>query len=240
MTYINEILGYFEENKNLVIPLGMFILFILIAFLAHHFSNKNRIIRAFKAARRKQINRIQAHEYAKVIGRAKPKESPLIGPLSGRSCVYYHVLVEVKGDKNWRRLVNEEQFQDFFIESNSEKALVKITSLKKQFKVLYLVKDYKEHSGFRNTPSKKLEAYLKAHGKNNLGVFGINKTIRYQEGIIEVEETIGVKGVAHWQTLDEPINNYTYSKILTLSGNKKQKLLVTDEPKALLRDKTRL
>ncbi|MDB4402173.1 hypothetical protein N9169_01765 [Algibacter sp.] len=82
----------------------------------------------------KPINRIQENEYAKIIGRAKHVNQPLEAPLSGRKCVYYQVIVEVKGYKSWRRIINNEKHQDFFIESNSEMAIVKISSLQKSMK----------------------------------------------------------------------------------------------------------
>jgi len=126
----------------------------------------------------------------------------------------------VKGDKSWRRIINNEKHKDFFIESNSEMAIVKMSSIQKSMKCFYLVKDYKEKSGFRNDATEKLEAYLKLHNKKSTAFLGINKTVRYAEGIIE---------------LNEPIEGYSYSKILTLTGTKKEKLLVTNEPKALLR-----
>ena len=55
-------------------------------------------------------------------------------PLGGRRCVYYQVIVEVKGDKSWRRIINDEKHQDFFIESNSEMAIVKMSLLQKSMK----------------------------------------------------------------------------------------------------------
>mgnify|MGYP000748910719 CR=1 FL=1 len=49
---------------------------------------------------------------------------------------------------------------------------------------------------------------------------------------IELDEKIAVLGVAKWKTLKEPIEGFSYSKILTLSGIDKQKLLITDIKKA--------
>ena len=86
----------------------------------------------------------------------------------------------------------------------------------------------------------KLEAYLKQHNKKSMGILGINKTIRYTEGVIELDEPIAIKGIAKWKVLKEAIKGYSYSKILTLEGTKKEKLLITDEPKALLRINHRL
>lgn len=218
----------------------MFSAVIIFALIASYFSNKKIMLREFKKSRKKGINRIQENEYAKIIGKAKHVHEPLEAPLSGRQCVYYHVVVEVKGDKNWRRIINDEKHQDFFIESNSEMAIVKMSDTLNTTKRFHLVKDYKEKSGFRNDAPEKLEAYLKHHNKNSTGVLGINKTIRYTEGVIELNEPIAVKGVAKWRSLNAPIEGYSYSKILTLTGTKKEKLLVTDEPKALERIHDRL
>ena len=236
---MEDILLFFKENSKLAIPILMFSAVAIIGVIAYYYSNKKIMLREFRKSRKKQINRIQEHEYAKIIGKAKHVNEPLEAPLSGRKCVYYHVIVEVKGDKSWRKIINEEKHQDFFIESNSEMAIVKMSSLQKSMRRFYLVKDYKEKSGFRNDTPEKLEAYLEYHNKKSTWL-RMNKTIRYTEGIIELNEPIAVKGVAQWKILNEPIEGYSFSKILTLTGTKKEKLLVTDEPKALLRVNDRL
>lgn len=68
---------------------------------------------------------------------------------------------------------------------------------------------------------------------------GFNKDLRYTEGNIELNDAIEVKGIARWKVLKKVITGYSYSKILTLEGAKKEKLLITDEPKALLPVKDR-
>ena len=232
---MKDILIFFEAHSELAIPALMFSAVVIVGVIGYYFSNKKIMLREFKKSRKKPINRIQEREYAKVIGQAKSINEPLEAPLSGRKCVYYHVEVEVRGDKNWRKIINDERYQDFFIETSSEMALVNMSESQKSMRRLYLVKDYNAKSGFRNDAPEKLQAYLKRHNKKSVGVFGGNKTIRYTEGVIELNEPIAVKGVAAWKMLEEPLAGYTYSKILTLSGTKKEKLLVTDKPKALIR-----
>ncbi len=63
--------------------------------------------------------------------------------------------------------------------------------------------------------------------------FGFNKTLKYTEGIIEIGEQITVAGIAKWKSLNEPLPDYPYSKIATLEATDKQKLIITDLPKAL-------
>ncbi|GAA4235078.1 hypothetical protein GCM10022291_16030 [Postechiella marina] len=232
---MENLLTVISDYGEYLIPIIFFSIAISIIAYSFFFSNKNIIIREFKKGRRKSINSIRDKEYVKIIGVAKHVNTPLVAPLSGRSCVYYHIVVEVKGDKSWRRIINDVKSQDFFIESSTEMAIIKTKFLEKNTSICHLVKDYKENSGFRNDANNKLEAYLKSHNKKSTGFLGINKTIRYTEGIIELNEKIGVKGIAKWQSLKEPIVGYSYSKILTLEGTKKQKLLITDEPKALIR-----
>lgn len=230
----------FSNYKQFLIPAIFILLVIIFIITALLFSTKNVIIREFKKGRRKSINSIKENEYVKIIGNAKHVNTPLTAPLSGRQCVYYHVIVEVKGDKNWRRIINDVQSQDFFIKTSTEMGIVKSDFMQKGTSKCHLVKDYKENSGFRNDAPDKLEAYLERHNKKSTGFLGINKTIRYTEGIIELDEKIGVKGIAKWKSLKEPIEGYSYSKILTLEGTKKEKLLITDEPKALIRVQNKL
>lgn len=230
----------FIEVHQFIVPILMFGGFILFAIISYYYSNKNRLLRAFKKSKRKLINNIKENEYTKVIGKAKHVKEPLVAPLSERLCVYYHIIVEVKGDKHWRKIIDDSRSQDFFIESNSEMAIIKAATIAESMKRIHLVKDYKENSGFRNDASDKLEQYLKSHSKKSTGFFNFNKTIRYSEGIIELNEPIAVKGIANWKSLKEPIEGYSYSKIVTLTGDIKNKLLITDEPEALLRIENRL
>jgi len=237
MDYNNSVLSFLHENMRVIIPVLMFLTMLMVGILSIYFSKKNRMLRAFKETRRKNINSIKRNEYAKVIGKAKHIEAPLIAPLSGRKCVYYHVVVEVRGDKTWRKIIDDVKCQDFFISVNTEMAIVQTSDLDKTSNYVHLVKDFNKESGFRNDASEKLETYLKTYSKKSTGLFGVNKQMRYREGVIELNEDIAVKGICEWQNFSEPIDGYSYSKILTLTGTKKQKLLITDEPKALLRVK---
>lgn len=43
-----------------------------------------------------------------------------------------------------------------------------------------------------------------------------------------VGETIAVKGMAQWKAINQEIEGYKGSKILTLTGTKRNKLIITD------------
>lgn len=219
--------------NDVIIPILFIAAIVVMIILGYFFSDKQRILRELKKGRRKQISQIREKEYAKVIGKAKYVDEPLIAPLSGRKCVYYKVHVERKGDKNWHTVVKETKSQDFFIENNSEIAIVKASFETEKNKRVHLVQDHERNSGFLNDASHKLNAYLKQHHKSSTNLLGLNKTMRYKEGIIALDETIAVKGIAKWKALNEPVEGYSYSRILTFDGSPEQKLLITDDPKAL-------
>ena len=231
--FMESMASYLKDHGNILIPIIMFSVIGLIAIVAFYFSDKKIIIRAFKKSRKKSINSVKNNEYVKIIGKAKHVGDSLIAPLSGRPCVYYHVIVEAKTNKNWKNIIDDEKLQDFFIESNSELALIKTNDLENKMRRFYMVKDFKKSSGFNNDTTEKLESYLRLHNKKSIGFLGFNKTMRYTESIIALNEPIGLKGLAKWKSINTPIDGYSYSKILTLTGTKKQKLLLTDEPKAL-------
>lgn len=219
--------------EDIIIPILFITAIVMMIVFGYYFSDKQRILRELKKSRRKPISQVRENEYAKVIGKAKHVDEPLIAPISGRPCVYYKVHVERKGDKSWHTVVRETKSQDFFLESNTELAIVKANFEVEKNKRVYLEEDHKRNSGFMNDASHKLNAYLAQHNKSSTGFFGFNKTLRYKEGIIALNETVAVKGVAKWKALNAPVDGYSYSRILTFEGSAEQKLLITDVPKAM-------
>ena len=158
---MEDVLLFLKENPSILIPIAMFSSVAIIVVLSYYYSNKKIMLREFKKSRKKSINSIRENEYVKIIGKAKHVNEPLIAPLSGRLCVYYHVVVEVKGDKRWNKIINDEKSQDFFIESSSEMAIVKMSTIQKSMRRFFLVKDYKQNSGFRNDAPRKVRSLFK-------------------------------------------------------------------------------
>ena len=215
----------------------IFIIALIIAGLFWHYkSTKQVILRTLKKTVAKPITRIQNKEYAKIIGTAKHVDQPLTAPLSGRKCIFYQLKVERKGSKHgWHTLLEETRTQDFFIATNDEMAIVKLDQ-PNTFRKIYLEKDHQQNSGFLNDANATLERLLKNRGHSSTNLLGFNRTLRYFEGVIELDEKIAVVGIAQWKSLREPIEGFGYSKILTLLGSKDQKLLITDLKKATLND----
>ena len=202
-------------------------------FLVYYFSAKQIIIRKLLKIPYKSLTSIRTNELVKVMGKTLHVEDPLIAPLSKRACIFYHIKIQQKKNSGkhsyWKTILDEEKFQDFFIENNGELAIIQPKQNPKNYKS-YLVVDEKTSSGTFNDPTPEFEALLKTYNIDSTGLFGFNKPLRYTEGIIEVGERITVAGVAKWKTLNEPIPEYRYSKIITVESKDKQKLIITDLP----------
>lgn len=213
---------------------------IIIALIAYFFSQRKNVLRALKKVKAIQINRAQSGEYVKLFGKAQSGTEPLIAPLTGRHCVYYRVRVRKKsGNKNnsWRTIIDDQSVQDFMLEQRGESAIIKTDNFKDVNKS-YIVYDKNFTSGTFNDAKVHLERYLEKHGEKSTGFFGLNKTMKYEESVIHVGENIAVMGIAQWKSIDQPIEGYNYSKILQLSGDLKNKLVITDDPEGLV-DKVR-
>jgi len=222
---------------------GLFILFILgvliFVILSQIYSKKNRILRKLKEYSFKNIQQCKDFEYSKLKGNAFPMGEPLISPIGKRKCLYYKVEVLQKRSNgktsHWHTLVDEEKSLDFILESNAQKALI-TTNIPKKDKRIHLIKDIEHSSRFGKDAPKFLEDYLKSHGANSTGLLGFNKSIRYREGAIEVGEKITVMGIGIWKESDHKFARYS-SKSLVISGDAKNKLIITDDPKAQRKSK---
>ncbi|MDY8137002.1 hypothetical protein [Aquimarina sp. 2201CG5-10] len=220
-------------DKTFYIIIGIIVILSIVA-ISYYFSDRNRILRKLKSVVAKRILLVKENEYAKIIGKAQHIDESLISPIGKRKCVYYQIKVEEeRGGKNkhWHTIIKEEKAIDFIIESKGEKAIIK-PHTGSQAKLVYIIKDVKHKSGFWKDSPAFLENYLKSHGKDSTGLFGFNKKIRYREGVIEIGETIAVMGIGNWKETDQSFDRYS-SKNLFLSGDKTNKLLITDDPKAI-------
>ena len=206
-----------------------------IAFCVYYFNGKQVILRKLAKTRHKSISSLKTNEFVKVHGKALHVQEPLIAPLSKRKCIFYTIEIEKRvstgKSSHWKTIIDDQKIQDFFIEQNGNYVIVKPIKNPRNF-ISHLVIDTKTSSGTFNDPTPEFEALLKQYGIDSETYFGFNKSLRYKEGIIEVGEKITVAGVAKWKTLSEPIPEYSYSKIVELVSEGKEKLIITDHPKA--------
>ncbi|NND63168.1 MAG: hypothetical protein HKN48_08220 [Flavobacteriaceae bacterium] len=191
------------------------------------------MLRELKKSKAESISKIQSGDYVKLKGNALKVIEPLVAPISGRECIFYQVLIEKKGSKNsWHKVVDATETQDFFLGQQGEMVMVKMDIPRSETQI-YLEKDNVQNSSTFAEPSQRMLDYLEKNGASHKNILGFNRRMRYKEGIIAIDEKIVIKGIAQWKSLKQPIEGYSFSKILSLTGTKDQKLIITDLKKAL-------
>jgi hypothetical protein len=211
--------------------------FVLVALYK---SPKHTILRALKKTRRKPIISVREGEYVKIVGNAKSEDAPLLAPLSKRPCVFYEVEVAQVTSEDSETIIHDIQFQDFYIQAGTDSALIQLNRLREKEKLIHLVADHTAKSGTFKKADATLEAFMREHNQNSKGFLGLSKSLKYTERIIEIDEEIAVLGIGKWETNDAPKDRYSSARILTLSGTNTQRLLITDEAKAMERVKRKL
>lgn len=212
---------------------GIFIIAIIvigvIIFASSYFSKSARIKRKIKNAPLKKISDVKDGETAKIIGSVEIVGQPLIAPLSGRKCSYYHIKVEqkVSGNKSshWKTIIEEEVPGKFVLRDGKDCAFIDKNAIE-----TYLVKDRKYSSGFLNDADDVLEKYLQNHGHKSENFFGLNKTLRYSEGVLEPGEKVAVLGTGKWINAEDLYLPTNYYKILKMKSSENEGLYLSDDP----------
>lgn len=215
-------------SNDAYIFIGVLLIIGTIIFISYYYGNKAKILRALKKLDPSSIIHAKENQSVKIIGKISTNNTFLISPLSQRKCVYYKVHVEKNVSRgkssHWETIIEDSQANDFLIESQGENAYVKMQNYKS-----HLIEDSEFKSGTFNDATPKLKEYLNSFGKESEGFLGFNKNIRYKEGILEINEAVAVKGIANWKDPKELNIKDNYSKILVLSGNINDHLILTDD-----------
>jgi len=214
-------------------PFLIFLIFALViisvAIICYYFSKKVVVKRMLKKAVGKKISDFQNGDIAKVIGKVEFVGDPLIAPLSGRQCAYYHILVEEEvssgDDSDWNTLIEEEKAGTFVIRDGRYCAHINCSNIKS-----YLVQDRVFASGYKNDATEVLEKYLQSHGKKSEGLFGFNKTLRYKEGVLEEGELIAVIGKGEWKNASQLQLPGSYGRVLDICSTEQEPVYLSDDP----------
>ncbi len=188
-----------------------------------YFSNKAVVKRKLRNAPFKKISQFRHQTIAKTTGKIAYVIPPLISPLSQRECSHYHIHVEQK-NKNWSTLIEEEVSSKIILKDGDDYALINHSSLKS-----FIVQDKVYSSGFLNDAGEKLEAYLKSKGKKSDYLIGLNKTLRYQEGILEKDEKVTALGQGEWKTAIELGLPEHLDKVLVINPIPKKFVYLSDD-----------
>lgn len=204
------------------------LVFVVVLLFRIFFSRRAIVRRALKRTVVKHIETVREGEIAKIVGRVELVEDKGVAPLSGRSCAGYYVLVQEKtaSSKNshWRTIIEEEKYKDFVINDGTGIAIVNRHKLKS-----YIVKDWKEYSGFRHDTTPALEQYLNVHGFKSRNFIGLNKSIRYSEGVLEPGETVAALGKGCWIERNNGTETGTNVRVLELNSIDGDALYLSDD-----------
>lgn len=203
-----------------------------IVFLVYYFSKNSVIKRNLKKIPAKKISQFLNGDIGKIVGKIEFIGEPLIAPLSKRPCAYYHIYVEQHqgGGKNsrWIKLVEEEVAGKFLIRDGSHFAVIDCNQIK-----TYLVQDKTFQSGFMNDASSPLNEFLSQRGHTSVNFLGLNKSIRYNEGILESGELVAVAGKAEWKEARDLELPESYGRVLEIKQTAEQQVYLSDDPKTV-------
>lgn len=163
-----------------------------IALFGWYFGAAQRLKRQLRAAKPWSLNELPEDTHGRVIGQARALGEQLVGPLTGRPCVYYIAMVEEQRSTGrssyWRTVASETRGVPFMLEDGTGRAIIDPNGAQ-----VALDFDGNSKSGTFNNADPVQEAFLARHGQNSEG-WVFNKTLRYREAMIEIGETISVLG----------------------------------------------
>lgn len=218
--------------KDQYIPILIFAAFGLFIFFALYFSKKAMIKRKLKRATYRRFAEIRRGEVAKLVGKVQFIDEPLVAPLSGRRCAYYHVVVEQRvstgKSSHWKTIIEEEATSKFVLREETRYAYIKSNKIKS-----YVVDDIEYKSGLWEDASNELERYLNDHQLESTGLLGFNKTIRYREGVLEENEEVAVLGTGDWRNASELGLPSELDRVLLIRSPQNDALYLSDSPETV-------
>jgi hypothetical protein len=201
----------------------------IILFISFYYRRKAIVKRKLGKAPLKKISDFQSGETARFNGKVELIDEPLIAPLSKRECAYYYIHVEERvssgKESHWRTLIEEEESCRFVIRDWTKCAFIQDKNIKS-----YIVQDREYKSGFLNDATPELEQYLNQHCFKSEGMLGMNKTIRYREGVLEKGEEITVMGRGEWMNASQVGLPENLNRVLIIRSSEQEKIYLSDDP----------
>jgi len=205
------------------------IVFVTVFLLILFFGKKTIIKRRLKKAELKRLLEFIDGDIAKIVGNVEFIGDGLIAPLSGRKCAYYYVHVEqqVSSGKSshWKTIIEENVVDKFVIRDGVDYAYINDRNVKS-----YIVQDRNYKSGLFNDATQQLENYLHIKGYESENMLGLNKTLRYKEGVLEEGEEIAVFGKGEWKDVDSLNLPEKYRRVLEITSTNEEAIYLSDDP----------
>lgn len=202
-----------------------------------YFGEAQRTKRALRAAKSVRIADAPEGSLVKISGQVKLGDRTLTSPIGQRPCAVFQVTVEELRSSgkssSWVTLVDDRDFVEFHLEDGTGVArVVPMPPLD-----LAIEKDVHVRTGSFDEPEPHLVDYLHARGYATEGWFGINKKLRWREGVIEAGEEIAVLGACRRELDPDPRATQGYrekAKRLVVESPAGGKMLISDDPTTTL------
>lgn len=202
---------------------------IIILIIASFYTRQAIVRRKLKNASLRRLSDFKHGETAKIVGTVEFIDEPFEAPLSGRECSWYYVHVQKHVYKDsWRTLVKTEEKCRFVLRDGDKVAYIDDADIKS-----YIVKDKEYSSGTFEDATPRLEAYLKKYGHQSENFLGLNKTIRYSEGVLEKGEAVAVLGKGEWRDAETLGLPREYGLVLAITQPADMPVYLSDDSGAV-------
>ena len=186
-------------------------------FIDFFLEEEQKIKRKLRKLKSRPIGKVKNGEYVKLIGKASRYDKLVAAPLSKRMCFGFQINVTRSGSNEANTgYIDEMRCFPFFIECDGGRALVMTKDAR-----VFLEKDKFYNSGILKSSDNVIDNYLARH-KTKAKSFGINKTLDFKEGIIELGGKVTVLGEAKETVLKSG------ERILLIKAGKKKPLFLSN------------
>jgi len=209
------------------------LIFIALAFFCYYFffSNKAVVHGVISKTPFRKMSEVQEGENVSIKGEIVYLGKTMVAPLSKRKCVHYHVVVKDNSSRKdvFRNYIDidVEYTEDVVIFDGENYAVIDTRTV-----TSFIDKDEDFYSGFWNSTSPELKAFLKEHGERQTNFLGWSLNLYAQEGILEEGETLTVAGKASWRKTSDFKFKIPGQKVLYISQLNEHGVYLSDDPNA--------
>jgi hypothetical protein len=188
-----------------------------------YFAKDARARRKLAGTRVEAIAQATPGTTARFTGTIEALADQLTAPMSGRRCVYYLAVVQEYRSSgksgNWVEILRDEQHVDFLVRDGTGAAHVRMDAPH-----VVAVRDHNTRSGTFDDATAIEAAFLQQFSKESTNFLGLNRSLRYSEGALELGEEITVLGAT--RPGDGDIR-------LVIESPAEGQLLLTDHPRTV-------
>lgn len=162
-----------------------------------YFSRDTKVHRQLFGRKIQAITAAPEGETVRITGTVERIDEDLYAPLTRRRCVHYLTIVEERkpspftNNDPWTEVIRLEKSVDFSLRDASGVARVRMDAAK-----VAVVRDTHTRQGFLDAPTAMEREFLEMQGEDPTDGAGMNRGLRFTEGVIEVGEVVTALGVA--------------------------------------------